>query len=251
MKAIILCAGQGTRLRPYTTTLPKCMVKVDGVSLIERQLEVLKSRGVDEIILIGGHFHHKLPASISKIVNPEYRSSNMVKSLSMALHHISGNVIISYGDIVYSAATLDLLTSAQHNICVAIDSCWEEYWKSRSSDYMSDVESLVTGDDGSIIDIGNKPRSRDCVEGQYMGLTRLSGAGCLEIKKFLSNPNQLVNGKDFNDCYMTDMLQALIMKGIKVWPCFTSSPWIEVDTAEDLNNKVTLDRVRAIFDSLD
>ena len=50
-KVILLLAGEGTRLRPYTADRPKCMVKVDGVSLIDRQLTVLKSEGLDNSLI--------------------------------------------------------------------------------------------------------------------------------------------------------------------------------------------------------
>ena len=53
MKVIILAAGEGRRLRPYTLHKPKCMVKVEGRSLIDRQLDVLHSRGLNQIIVIG------------------------------------------------------------------------------------------------------------------------------------------------------------------------------------------------------
>ena len=249
MKAIILCAGQGTRLRPYTDELPKCMVKVNGVSLIDIQLKILRSRGIHEIVLIGGHFHEKLPTGLLKVVNPKYDSSNMVKSLSMALEHVSGDVIIGYGDIAYSADILDSLINATHDINVSVDSRWEEYWRSRSSDYMSDVETLMLGSKGSIIDIGNKPRRSEQVEGQYMGIMKLNNAGSSIFRKFLSSQNQIVNKKSFDECYMTDMLQSLINQGTDIWPCFTTSPWIEVDTVDDLHNPVTLERAKSILTS--
>ena len=248
MKAIILCAGQGTRLRPYTNELPKCMVKVNGLPLIESQLKMLRSRGIKDIVLVGGHCHDKLPGDgVKKIVNTNYKSSNMVESLSTALEHIAGSVIICYGDILYSAEILDDLISAKEDICLAIDSCWKEYWRSRMDAYMNDVETLMIGKSGSIVDIGNTPQSENQIEGQYMGLIRLSEVGSLTFRNFLSDKNQLVNGKTFSDCYMTDMLQSLIDKNIEVWPCFTSLPWIEVDTVDDLHSEVTLQRAKSIM----
>ena len=54
-KVILLVAGEGKRLRPYTLDRPKCMVEIDGSSLIDRQLTVLKAEGLDDIVMIGGY----------------------------------------------------------------------------------------------------------------------------------------------------------------------------------------------------
>ena len=60
MKAIILSAGQGSRLSPLTIDRPKCLVEIDGLSLLDRQISVLRSCGVEEIILVGGYLGKKL-----------------------------------------------------------------------------------------------------------------------------------------------------------------------------------------------
>ena len=57
MKVIILAAGQGTRLRPFTDEKPKCMVEVAGISIIDRQLNTMKKCGIKEkdITIITGY----------------------------------------------------------------------------------------------------------------------------------------------------------------------------------------------------
>ena len=82
MKAIILAAGEGRRLRPYTKNKPKCMVKINGVSLLDRQISIIKSLGIEEIIIIGGYKADNLKSRGSKlIINPRYHETNMVWSL--------------------------------------------------------------------------------------------------------------------------------------------------------------------------
>ncbi|WP_310446576.1 sugar phosphate nucleotidyltransferase, partial [Thiobacillus sp.] len=55
IKAVILAAGEGTRLRPYTLDRPKCLVEIDGEPLLARQLEVLAAEGVRNVVMIGGY----------------------------------------------------------------------------------------------------------------------------------------------------------------------------------------------------
>ena len=59
MRAILLAAGMGTRLRPLTLETPKPLIKVNGESIIERQIKCLKEIGIDEIIVVTGYLHEK------------------------------------------------------------------------------------------------------------------------------------------------------------------------------------------------
>ena len=65
MRAFILCAGLGTRLRPISNQIPKCLVEVKGETLLERHIRKLKEINVSEIII---NLHHK-PDSIKEFLN--------------------------------------------------------------------------------------------------------------------------------------------------------------------------------------
>ena len=91
MKAIILAAGEGKRLRPYTEDRPKCMVEINGVSLLDRQISVIRSLGIEEIILIGGYKGDSLlPKGTKLIINPRYQETNMVWSLFCGEDELQG-----------------------------------------------------------------------------------------------------------------------------------------------------------------
>ena len=82
MKAIILAAGQGTRLRPLTDNKPKCMVELLGKPLIQHQLETLRRNGIDEIHIATGYMQEKIDFErTTKHFNPKYESTNMVYTL--------------------------------------------------------------------------------------------------------------------------------------------------------------------------
>ncbi len=65
MKAFILCAGLGTRLRPISNQIPKCLIEVNGMSLLERHIRKLKKINISEIII---NLHHK-PDVIKEFLN--------------------------------------------------------------------------------------------------------------------------------------------------------------------------------------
>ena len=60
MNAIILAAGMGTRLRPLTDDIPKCLVEVNGIPMVERQILLLQERGIFGITLVAGYRKDKL-----------------------------------------------------------------------------------------------------------------------------------------------------------------------------------------------
>ncbi|MEH7393225.1 NTP transferase domain-containing protein, partial [Bacillus sp. JJ1474] len=104
MKAFILAAGEGKRLRPYTENLPKCKVSLAGIPLIERQIETLVKSGINDITLLTGYHSQELNyLKMSTLHNPYYHCTNMVFTLMYAMEDIADldSVIISYGDIIY------------------------------------------------------------------------------------------------------------------------------------------------------
>ena len=84
MNAIILAAGMGTRLRPLTNDCPKCLVAVNGVPMVERQIQFLKEKGIDDITLISGYKAEALAYlkdryGVDIVINDKYDTSSSIK----------------------------------------------------------------------------------------------------------------------------------------------------------------------------
>jgi len=245
-KVILLVAGEGTRLRPHTLDRPKCMVEIDGISLIDRQLAVLKAEGLDDIVMIGGYMSDMLiKDGIRLEVNSRYYETNMVWTLFSAEEELKGDVIISYGDIVYSNKILQKLLYSTADVSVVVDKKWEGYWRLRNENPLDDAETLKLQKDGAISEIGQKPKSINEIEGQYIGLMKFSSKGIEELKKafYSAKKNESILGKKLESAYMTDLLQYMIDLGVRVDSVLTYDNWIEVDTVSDLESEVTLHRL--------
>jgi L-glutamine-phosphate cytidylyltransferase len=245
-KVILLVAGEGKRLRPYTLDRPKCMVEIDGISLIDRQLAVLKSEGLNDIVMIGGYKADMLKREGIKLkVSQRYYETNMVWTLFSAEEELEGDVIVSYGDIVYSREILQALLKSGADIAVTIDKEWESYWRARNEDPLDDAETLKLRKDGTIKEIGQKPKSLDEIEGQYMGLMKFSTKGVAQLKKTFNKcvENGVLLGKSVEDAYMTDLLQAMIDAKVVISAVPTQSNWVEVDTVSDLCSEITKSRI--------
>ncbi len=253
IKVILLVAGEGKRLRPYTLDKPKCMVEIDGVSLIDRQLAVLKSEGLDNIVMIGGYKSEMLERDGIKLRNnPRYFETNMVWTLFCAEDELDGDVIVSYGDIVYSREILKALLESKADIAVTIDKEWESYWRARNEDPLDDAETLKLRENGTIEEIGQPPKSLDEIEGQYMGLMKFSIKGVRKIKDTFHKAikNGGLQGKGVENSYMTDLLQGVINSNYLVTSIPVHGGWVEVDTVDDLKSPTTKKRLKFIENNL-
>ena len=241
MKLIILAAGEGKRLRPYTNEIPKCMVELGGKSLLSYQLSSMMKQNIskDDIALVGGYKIEALESFDLKIFkNLKYKITNMVTTLFCAREFISKDedLIISYGDIIYEDIVLKSLISCQEEICVVADKNWERLWRLRMVNPLEDAETFIMDNNYLIRDLGKKLTSFSQAQAQYIGLVKIRGN---MISKFLEiydqmNQSAFYDGKKFDEMYMTSFLQYLIDLGWKAKAVLISNGWLEVDTASDL-----------------
>lgn len=103
MNAIILAAGMGTRLRPLTNNIPKCLVNVCGVPMVEQQIKFLHEAGITDITLVSGYKAEKLAYlkdkySVDIVFNERYNACNNIYSLYKVLDRFGDSWVIE-GDV--------------------------------------------------------------------------------------------------------------------------------------------------------
>ena len=111
-RAIIMAAGTGKRMRPLTYQVPKPLVKVNGVRMIDTVVDALKKNGIDEIYAVVGHLKEQFYAwaegkDIGIIENPYYETCNNMTSLYVARAHLSDCMILDGDQIIYNPTILD------------------------------------------------------------------------------------------------------------------------------------------------
>lgn len=99
MRAILMAAGMGTRLRPLTNDTPKSLIEVNGMSLLERQILNLKEIGVDEIIVLTGYLHEKFDDIVKKynlikVVNDKYDLYNNIYTMYLVRQYLKDAFVI-------------------------------------------------------------------------------------------------------------------------------------------------------------
>ncbi len=247
---ILLSAGSGKRLRPFTVSKPKCFIKINKTTLIENLLKIIKKTRISKITLVyGKNYFPYQKLNVSLIKNQKYKTTNMLYSLFCALKEIKNNTIISYTDINFSQQIVNKLLNENDYISVAVDKNWKDYWRKRSLNYSSDIETLKINKKGFIENIGQKvfDEKKD-VQGQYIGLIKFPKKLIKNVKEELikASHNGKVNNIKFEKAYMTDFLNYLIAKGFNLKPIFVDHEWIEIDTVRDYKSMNTLKRLKKL-----
>lgn len=239
MRAVILAAGEGTRLRPYTDDRPKCLVPLGGRPLLEWQLDALARAGVEDVCVVTG-YRSELVAErgLRTVRNPDYARTNMVASLMCARECLDGSddVLICYGDIVYEPRLVEALAAPASPVTVAVDVDWRRLWELRMADPLADAETLRFDDRGLVAELGRVPSSYDDIEGQYVGLIAVQAAFAPDLVRAYDSldPEGCYEGRNRDKMFMTAFLQHLIDTGTPVGAARVSGGWLEVDTVDDL-----------------
>ncbi len=245
MRALILAAGQGTRLRPLTNDKPKCLVPLLGKSLLARQVHTLQQAGISNIHIATGYRADQIEAlGFSTSFNARFAETNMVETLFCAMDFLQqeGDLIIAYGDIVYQFENLTALLACDAEIALMIDAKWKALWSLRLDNPLDDAETLVMDNAGYVIELGKKPESYERIQGQYTGLIKVRADKMADLVKFYQqiDRGKIYDGKDFNNMYMTSFLQLLIDAGWQAKAVLVNNGWLEVDSVEDLTRYETM-----------
>ena len=146
MKAVILCAGLGSRTG---FDYPKCLYKFDdGSTLLSKNIESIKRYGFknSDIILVTGYKSSLIKKETNNLYeyvqNRNYTNTNMVYSFNEVIKkHKSQNYYIFYADIIYDSKNIGFLKKSKNHIVTLVDSDWLKKWKIKKN-YLNDLEEL-------------------------------------------------------------------------------------------------------------
>lgn len=232
MRGLILAAGRGSRLGAQTADKPKCMTLLGGKTLLQWTLESMHASGIRQIALVRGYLGNTLTENgLVFFENERWAETNMVHSLICASEWMeSETTLLSYSDIVYPAQTVDIIAAAEGDIVVSYNTEWLDIWKARFEDPFSDAETFILDGKGILKEIGKKPTHLDQVQGQYMGLIKISSTGWKQISSYLKSLGQEKTDK----LDMTSLLNGLINSGVEIHTVPVSGKWYEIDNENDL-----------------
>ena len=228
MKAVILAAGIGSRLRPLTAATPKALLPVGGVPLIGRALTALREEGISDVVIVSGYLSTMIESYVCTLPvdlrvkflhNPSFETTSNNYSLWLAKPEIIGqDMLMLDADILFERTIVrDLLASSDTDALVV-----------RTAPGLGAEEVKVEcGADGYVVRIGKEIDPAQAA-GESLGIEKFSAATGRLL--FAS----LDRRKDRNEFYEASF-QEVIDAGAKIGTIDAGKrACIEVDTADDL-----------------
>ncbi|HTE53562.1 MAG TPA: phosphocholine cytidylyltransferase family protein [Kofleriaceae bacterium] len=258
-KAIVIAAGRGRRLMPYTDQMPKCLVPVDHRSILGIELDAFRAHGIDDVVIIRGYLGDVLSARAGElggpvrfVDNPDWEHNNILESLFCAEREIDGPVFLTYSDIIFTPDVVAKLVAAPGDIGLIIDRAFRDVYVGRSDHPLPEAEVADLDERGLVKRVGKRALPPEDAFGEFIGLAKLSavGAGWMRaawrelVEEYRGREDQpFQRAPSFRAAYLTDMLQHLIDAGRPVHPVAIDGEWREIDTVQDL------ERARAMLGS--
>ena len=232
MKAIILSAGQGSRLGHLVDNGPKCLIDFNGRTLLDRQLDALEANGVHEAVVVTG-FHDELveqaiarrsggPA-VRTIFNPFYKVADNTGSLYMARDELAGDCLVWNGDTLVSRSLMaKVVANRQPEICVTID----------RKDGYDDDDMKVVEDGGRLKAIG-KRLPPEGINAESIGLLAFRSGGGEQFREAIEQAMRTPEGTTI---WYLRVINHIAQES-DVWTLdIHGEEWGEVDFPEDVEN---------------
>ncbi len=246
-QAIVIAAGMGARLGAMTESLPKCLLPLNGQTILDYQRQAFANNGIAKTAIVTGHQAEKLQLDdVHTFYNDEYRNNNILCSLMYAESLMDAAFIASYSDIVYASETVHALQASSADIAVVVDMDWRGNYIGRTEHPESEAEKAWVNAEGMVLKTGKSldvvlDSSENISVGEFIGLFKCSDLGARLFKEKFEQAKHAYAGKPFYNAavfekaYVTDFLNYLIDEGVAITAVPIRQGWMEIDTQQDLD----------------
>ncbi len=230
MKAIILAAGRGSRIPQITKNKPKCLIKINKETILERQISFLHQLKIKDIIIIKGFKKDKiLIKKIKYIENKNYKKNEQLESLFYAKSEFTDDIIVLFGDIIYDFSIIKKIYQKKKLITLAVDKNWKAKYKFRFDHPVDQADKVRINKKNNIVRIGKKLKI-DEANGEFLGIFKVSKTGC---KIILKNYKKYKKKYDTANKQIHDFIKFLINEGIHISSLSVKGKYMEIDTFND------------------
>ena len=224
MRFLILAAGQGTRMHPFTRTTPKCLMHLGhGETVAERMARILRKLDPSaEIIYVLGFMHKEiravLPDYVKTIQNPFYSVSNSIASLWFARDIMDTDMVLINGDIVLSEAALAEIAGLKAPANIILDSSKRDNL---------DCGVIVEGKRVTLM-----AKTFKSGYGEYTGVIKVNAEVARRMRQ---QTEDMIEGNDLNNWSEYSLIQLILSEDMYVtYHDIAGHEWAELDTLNDL-----------------
>jgi choline kinase len=242
MNAVILSAGQGKRLLPLTANKPKCLLSIEGQSIIEWQIDELVKFGIDRISVVAGYHAGRVeqllhkrygPDRVEVIFNPTFSWADNLFSCWVAREEMNEDFVLLNGDTLFESAVLKRLMHAPVQPVTVVTHQKPTY-------DADDMKVSLRGD--RLVNIGKKLVA-DKVDAESIGMILFRENGPVMFRRAVER--SLQNPAAVKQWYLSVI--AAMAQSIPVWTISANGlQWCEVDFLADLKRAQQV--VRAIYE---
>ncbi len=246
MKAVILSAGQGKRLLPLTADNPKCLLNLDGQTIIEWQIGELAKCGIERVSVVTGYRAERVelllarrydPRRVRVLYNPTYSWADNLFSCWAARHEMNNEFVLLNGDTLFEAVVLErLLDAPVHPVTVVTH---------KKSRYDAD-DMKVSLDGDRLVNIGKKLAS-DQVDAESIGMILFREQGPVMFRRAL---DKAMGEPSASKKWYLSVI-AHMARSMPVWTFAANGlQWCEVDYPADLEKARKVVRSFSVADHL-
>ena len=230
MKAVILAAGTASRLRPLTSNTPKCLLKVNGKTLLERTLDNFISNGITEFLIVTGYLQEMIidfvknnypKLNVKFLYNKDFATTNNIYSLYLAEEFACGNdFILSDSDILFSKDIITALLADKNPDVLAMN----------RHELGEEEIKIISDSERNVLEI-SKVCSIEKAVGESVGLEKMSAEYSAALYKEL---HQMIDNEGLSNVFYEKAFERLIPQGhIFKYLDTTDFFSMEIDTVED------------------
>ena len=231
IKAIILAAGVGSRIRPLTDNCPKSLLKINGKTILEMMLSHIQACGINEVVFVLGYLQNQIKdyvkiqfpdLIVQFITNEKYEVTNTGYSLMLTKDFIQDSTFIKFdADVVFDINILTSLIASEYDNCLCID---------KNINLDAEEIKVIIKDDNRVVKASKTVNPVDAI-GESIGIEKISG----ETACTLFNELELMmKDEQYHQEYYEAAYERLIEKDVPFHALDISGlKWTEIDTQED------------------
>lgn len=231
MRGIILAAGRGSRLNGESSNTPKCLVKVGGLSLVERQIDALRACGINDVVVVVGcsadDVREHCGPGVRYVENGQYATTNSLYSLWTARHLLMDGFVVMNCDVILHPRLLDDLLTSPYEDALLIS------YRPDGATAFSDEEMKVKVRRGCVVEISKQMEPGDA-DGENLGVVKFGRSGARILAPIL---DRIVAAGGLREWAPRAFLQFAHLRPLHAIGT-RGLPWTEIDFPEDYQRAV-------------